>query len=59
MSTTSHTGSGTLSYTIAANAGESRAATLTIAGKSITVNQSAPPVPTPTNFRIMRVQGGD
>jgi hypothetical protein len=54
MSSSTRTGSGTLTYTIPANLGVSRSATLTIAGRSIVVNQAAAPVPAPANFRIVR-----
>ena len=54
MSSTTRTGSGRLSYTIPANLGAARSATLTIAGRSIVVNQAAATVPTPANLRIVR-----
>jgi hypothetical protein len=38
----SGTGNGTVSYNVAANTGAARSGTLTIAGKTFTVNQSAP-----------------
>jgi all-beta uncharacterized protein/BACON domain-containing protein len=40
---TSGTGNGTVTLTIAANAGNQRSGTATIAGRTFTVNQSAPP----------------
>jgi hypothetical protein len=51
---TMRTGSGTLNYSIAANTGAARSATLTVAGQSITVNQAGggPPAP-PSNLRIV------
>jgi hypothetical protein len=52
------TGTGTLRYTIAANIEPARTVTLTIAGKSIVIKQSAPVVPRPTNFRIVTPRGG-
>ena len=58
MATTTGTGSGTLSCTIAANNEAARSVTLTIAGKSIVVNQSAASMPPPSNFRIV-IPGGD
>jgi hypothetical protein len=59
MATTTRTGSGTLSYTIAANNEAARSVTLTIAGKSIVVNQSAATMLPPSNFRIVKSPGGD
>jgi hypothetical protein len=57
MSSDTRTGSGTLSYTIPANLGGARSATLTIAGRSIAVNQAAAVVPAPSNFHIVRGGG--
>jgi hypothetical protein len=54
VSSSTRTGSGSLSYTIPANLGAARSATLTIAGRAINVNQAAAAVPTPSNFRILR-----
>ena len=52
------TGPGSLSYTIAANTGAARSATLTIAGKSVLVSQAANTLPAPpTNLRIVRSGG--
>jgi hypothetical protein len=48
---------GTLAYTIASNPGAARSATLTVAGKTITVNQGAAAVPPPVNLRIVGVGG--
>jgi hypothetical protein len=48
----SGTGNGTVSYTVAANTGAARSATLTIGGKAFTVSQagiSVPSTPTPAN----------
>jgi Putative binding domain, N-terminal len=48
------TGPGTLSYTVAANLGVARTATLTIAGQPLVINQSAAAVLPPANVRIIR-----
>ena len=53
MPSTAQTGPGTLSYVIAPNLGASRSVTLTIAGRQVTVDQSAAVVPTPSNLRIV------
>ena len=50
---TAQTGPGTLSYVIAPNLGVSRSVTLTVAGRQVTVAQSAPVVPTPSNVHIV------
>jgi hypothetical protein len=54
--TASGTGSGTASYTVAANAGSTgRSATLTVAGKSVSLTQTASTKPqAPTNLRIVK-----
>jgi len=54
MSSSTRTGSGSLSYTIPANPGAARSVTLTIAGRSIVVNQATATVPAPSNFRIIK-----
>ena len=57
MPSTTQTGSGPLAYTIAANPGLARSATLTIAGRQIVVAQAAAatgPVPAPANLRVVR-----
>ena len=52
--TGSGSGNGSASYTVAANTGTApRTATLTIAGKAVTVNQSVKPA-APTNVRIIK-----
>ena len=54
---TGQTGSGSLAYTVAANAGLARSATLTIAGRQVVVAQAAGdtgPVPAPANLRVVR-----
>jgi hypothetical protein len=50
----SGSGNGTVSYTVAANGtSSSRNGTLTVAGKTVTVSQTGPVIPTaPTNVRI-------
>ena len=48
------TGPGTLSYTVAANLGAARTATLTIAGQPFVINQNATSVLPPGNLRIIR-----
>lgn len=58
MASTGTTGSGTLSFTIAANIAPARSATLTIAGKSVVVKQGAPVIAAPGNFRIVTQRGG-
>jgi hypothetical protein len=57
IATGTRTGSGTLSYAIAANPDAARSVTLTIAGKLIPVAQMAPPLPAPANFRIVKSGG--
>jgi hypothetical protein len=57
MPSTNQTGSGPLAYTIAANPGLARSATLTIAGRQVVVAQAAAatgPVPPPANLRVVR-----
>jgi hypothetical protein len=44
ISGSSGTGSGTVNYSVAANSGTSRIGTMTIAGQTFTVNQSAPAI---------------
>jgi hypothetical protein len=57
MATTTRTGSGMLSYTIAPNSGsEARTATLSIGGKAVTVTQSAAAPAPPSGFRV--IDGG-
>jgi hypothetical protein len=52
---TSRTGSRTFTYTVAKNTGTERRATVTIAGRSMTITQSAGNVPSaPTNLRIVK-----
>lgn len=53
MPSTAQTGPGTLSYVIAPNLGAARSVTLTIAGRQVTVDQSAAVVPAPSNLRIV------
>ena len=54
LATTGQSGPSQLSYTVAANTGPARSATLTVAGKAVVVNQtSAPPPATPGNLRFM------
>jgi hypothetical protein len=51
------TGFGPLAYTIAANPGLARSATLTIAGRQVVVAQAAAAtgvVPAPANLRVVR-----
>jgi hypothetical protein len=50
---TPQTGPGTLGYVIAPNPGGGRSATLTIAGRQVTVSQSPAVVPSPSNLRIV------
>jgi hypothetical protein len=51
---TNRTGSGTLNYTAAANTGAMRTGSMTVAGKTVTVTQSAAGAPgAPTNLRIV------
>ena len=57
MPATTQTGSGPLAYTIAANPGLARSATLTIAGRQVVVAQAAgatQPLPAPANLRVVR-----
>jgi hypothetical protein len=50
----SGTGSGTVSYTVAANATQSpRSGSLTIAGQALTVSQDATGPAAPTNLRVV------
>ena len=51
--TTAQTGSGTLSYVITPNLGAARSVTLTVAGRQVTVAQSAAVVPAPSNVHIV------
>jgi hypothetical protein len=53
MSSTAQTGSGTLSYVITPNLGAARSVTLTVAGRQVTVAQSAAVVPAPSNVHIV------
>ena len=54
MTTASQSGPGSLAYTVAANTGAARSATLTIAGRPVVVNQAAVAVPpAPANFRVV------
>jgi all-beta uncharacterized protein len=53
MPSTAQTGPGTLSYVIAPNLGVARSVTLTVAGRQLTVAQSAAVVPTPSNVHIV------
>lgn len=57
-SATGRTGSGSLSYTIAANVTPARSATLTIAGKTIVIKQGAPVIAPPANFHIVTGRRG-
>jgi hypothetical protein len=53
--TGTRTGSGTLACTVASNGGNQRSATVTVAGRPVTVTQGASTVPSPpTNLRIVR-----
>jgi hypothetical protein len=57
MPSTTQTGSGPLAYTVAANPGLARSATLTIAGRQVVVAQAAAatgPLPAPGNLRVVR-----
>lgn len=57
MPATTQAGSGPLAYTIAANPGLARSATLTIAGRQVVVAQAAAAtgvVPAPANLRVVR-----
>ena len=54
ITTASQSGPGSLAYTVAANTGLARSATLTIAGRPVVVNQAAIPLPpSPGNFRVV------
>jgi len=54
----SGTGSGTVSYTVAANAGGGRTGTMTIAGQTFTVNQDAPTMVTLVSLEATSYQDG-
>ena len=53
MSTATRTGSGQLAYTITANTGAVRTATVTINGVTVTVTQSSGAPPPPSGFRVI------
>ena len=53
VSTATRTGNGGLSYTIAANTGEPRTATVVVAGRSITITQAGLTPPAPANLRVI------
>jgi hypothetical protein len=53
ISSASGTGNGTSLWTAAANSGAARTGIITIAGKTVTVNQTGKPAP-PTNVRVIR-----
>lgn len=50
LATSRGNGSGTLQYTLAANTGSQRTATITIAGQTTTITQAAAALPTPTGL---------
>jgi hypothetical protein len=53
MATSGQSGPSQLSYTVAANNGPARSATLTVAGRPVVVNQTSALPPTPGNLRVV------